>query len=215
LAYTLRVLRADPFLLPAAVWALFVIMSWMLRERMGTSFVSAYLGFTLPLLSGILGAYAVLDDPSLELSLSTPRPAWLTIAERLGVILAFQAFLALAYQLAAAGLGLDLNYLGGPLMRQLAWIIPALTMAALGATASFLFANCVSGALVTGIVWILQVILRGWFIYDDTRRYFLLFAGVMAPGYPFLIVNQIVLTGISIGLLMLGVWLFRKQERYL
>jgi hypothetical protein len=100
-------------------------------------------------------------------------------------------------------------------MRQLAWIIPALTMAALGAAASFLFANCLSGALMAAVVWILQVILRGWFIYDGTRRYFLLFAGVMAPGYSFLNGNQIVLTGISIGLLMLGVGLFRKQERYL
>jgi hypothetical protein len=215
LAVTLRMLRADPFILPAAVWALFVIMTGMLHDRLGTNIVSAYLGFTMPLLSGILGAYAILDDPSLELTLSTPRPAWITIGERLGVILAFQAGLALAFQLAAAALGLDMNYLGGPVVRQLAWAIPALAMAALGAAASFLFANCTSGALMAGFAWILQVILRGWFINDETRRCFLLFAGVMAPGYPFVVVNQIVLTGISIGLLMLGVWLFRKQERYL
>jgi len=47
------------------------------------------------------------------------------------------------------------------------------------------------------------------------RVHQVLFAGAMAPGYPFLIVNQLVLAGVSAGLLVPAVWLFRKQERYL
>jgi hypothetical protein len=215
LAYLLRVLRADPFILPAGAWALFVVMAWIMRGSQGPNIIAAYLSFALPLLSGILAAYAVLDDPALELILSAPRPAALTIIERLGVILIFQSALALAYQTVTAFIGLNASFLGGILARQLVWFIPSLSLSILGITASFLFVNCTSGAMAVGVVWIVQVMLRGWFITDRWRRMFLLFAGAMAPGQSFLIVNQLALGGISFALLFLAILLFEKQERYL
>jgi hypothetical protein len=214
-SYTLRVFRADPFILPAAVWTLFVIMAWMLAERMGINILRAYLGFVLPLSAGFLGAYSILDDQALELAFSAPRPAGLTLTERLGLILAIHGILALAYQLVMPLLGVDAGFLGGPLLRQLTWFVPTLAMASLGAAASLLFANCLGGGLAAGGMWIVQLILRGWFIYGPYRRYFLLFAGVMAPREPFLPLNQLVLTGVSIGWLLLAIRLLKKQERYI
>ncbi len=92
LRYMLMTYRLDMLWLPAAFWALFLIISWMIRDtQSGFPVCVAYLGAALPLIGGILAAYAVLDDPALELQFATPRPAWLMLLERLGMILALRA----------------------------------------------------------------------------------------------------------------------------
>ncbi len=216
LRYIVAALRPDQWVLPGALWALFVLIVWMVRGGPSdTQVVTAYLGFVLPLVSGILAANAILDDRALELLLAAPRPAWLTLTERLGVTVVSQALLALAYQGAMAFLGMDLAFLGNLAVRQLAWLIPTLGLIAVATAFSFLLAQSIAGALLVGAIWIVQTILHGWFLVTPWRRYLFLFLGAYRPGHPDLPTNQALLAGLTLALLLLAWALFRRQERYL
>jgi hypothetical protein len=84
LHYQLFSFRLDQLWLAGALWALFAIVTAFMRASPSYfSVATAYLGFVLPLIGGILGAYAILDDFALELQMTTPRPAWVLLVERL------------------------------------------------------------------------------------------------------------------------------------
>jgi hypothetical protein len=216
LKYMLMIYRLDMLWLPVAFWALFLIISWFTRDtRTGFTVCTAYLGAALPLIGGILAAYAVLDDPALELQFATPRPAWTTLVERLGIILVVSAICAISYQGFLDLLRIDLAPLGGYWPRQLAWLAPTLTMIALGSAVSFANRQAMAGSAVIGLIWIFEIILRDWFLQDRWARYVLLIMGSTYPDNPALRGNQVVLISLA-GLLLVVAWaLLRRQERYI
>lgn len=216
LQYMLLTCRLDLVWLPIAFWALFVILAWMLRdERMGFHVTAAFFGVALPLISGILAAYAVLEDPALELQFATPRPAWWMLLERLGMILVLAAGCALAYQLALAALKIDLAPLGTFWTRQLAWLAPTLAMTAFGSAAAFAGRQSLAGAAAVGMVWIFEILMREWFLQDRWARYLLLLMGSNYPDHPALRGNQASLIGHA-AILLVAAWaLLRRQERYI
>ncbi len=216
LKYMLLTYRLDMLWLPAAFWALFVILAWMIKgEPAGFPVTVAYFGVALPLICGILAAYAVLEDPALELQFATPVPAWRMLLERLGMIVILAAACAFCFQGAIAGLGIDLSPLGGIWARQLAWLVPTLVMVALSATMAFANRQAVAGAAIVGLVWIVQLLFRELFLGSSWARYLLLLMGSNYPDNPALRTNQAVLIGLAV-LLMASAWgLLRKQERYL
>jgi hypothetical protein len=216
LRYMLMTYRLDMLWLPAGFWGLFLILSWMLRnEAHGFDLSVAYFGTALPLIGGIQAAYAVLDDPALELQFATPRPMWGMLLERLGMIAVIGALCALAYQAALVALGIDLAPLGGLAARQLAWLAPLLALMALGAAVAFAARQAVAGAAVTGMVWIIQIIIRDGFLQSSWAQYLLLFMGSNYPNHPALRANQAILLSLA-ALLLVAAWsLLRRQERYL
>jgi hypothetical protein len=216
LKYMLLTCRLDMLWLPAAFWALFLIIAWMIQdEAAGFPVTVAFLGAALPLISGILAAYAVLEDPALELQFAAPRPAWRMLLERLGMILLLAAACALSYQGALALLGIDLSPLGGFWPRQLAWLAPTLATAALGSAAALANRNAAAGAAAVGLVWMLEIMLRGLFLQSRWARYLLLMMGSNYPDHPALRANQAVLAGLA-ALLLAAAWaLLRRQERYI
>lgn len=216
LKYMLLTYRLDMLWLPAAFWALFVIMAWMLKgEPSGFPATVAYFGVALPLVSGILAAYAILEDPALELQFATPLPAWQMLLERLGMILIVAAVCALSYQIPVTALGIDLSPLGGFWARQLAWLVPTLAMVSLSTTLAFANRQAVGGAAIVGLVWIVQLLFRDMFLQSSWARYLLLLMGSNYPENPALRGNQAVLIGLSILLLAAAWGLLRRQERYI
>lgn len=216
LKYMLLTYRLDMLWLPAAFLGLFIVLAWMLKgEPAGFPVTTAFLGAALPLLSGILSAYAVLDDPALELQFATPRPAWRMLLERLGMIFLLAAACAFSYQGVLALLGVDLAVLGGLAARQLAWIAPTLAAIAVGAVVSFAARQSITGAAVIGIVWIVEIIMRDWFLGNRWGQYFLLIMGSNYPEHPALRANQAVLI-VTGTLLAAAAWaLLNRQERYI
>lgn len=214
--YMLLTYRLDMLWLPVAFLALFIIVTWMIRnEPAGFPVCVAYLGTGLPLVCGILAAYAVLEDPALEMQFAAPRPTWIMLAERLGFIFLLAALCAVLYQAALFPLQIDLAPLGSLAARQLAWIVPTLAMMALGATAAFANRQSSAGAAAVGLVWIFQILMRDWFLEDRLARYLLLLMGSNYPDNPALRMNQVVLSCISL-LLIVAAWaLLRRQERYI
>src|SRR6185295_5535283 len=68
LKYTWLTYRRDQLWFPLAFLAFFIVAVVVMRHpAIRFSLARAYLGFFLPLIGGILAAYAVLDDPALEL----------------------------------------------------------------------------------------------------------------------------------------------------
>lgn len=214
--YALLTTRLDQLWFPAAFWALFVLLAWIMRlDRDAAGLAAGFLGCVLPLIGGVMAAYAVLDDPALELHFASARPAWVMLAERLGAILAVIAAAALTYQLAMAGLGISLAGLGAPLARQLAWLAPSLALMALSIAAALAVAQTTPAAMIVGFVWILQILLRGWFASARGARYVYLFMGALSPAHPSLPANQASLLLLSLLLLAAAVLLLKQQERYI
>jgi hypothetical protein len=213
LRYSLLTYRLDQLWLPAALWALFAIMSLLLPDK-AQDLARAYLGCMIPLIGGIMAAYAVLDDPALELRFATPIRSEHTLLERLGLILTVQAACALSYQLFCLTLGVDFSILGNWFDVQLAWLVPTLALAALGTAGSILAAQTMTGAFLTGIVWLVEVIARGW-LARNNGKYFLVFMGALMPEHPDLLANRLTIFAISLAFILAAWALLRRQERYI
>lgn len=213
--YILSAFQKDQFWLPVAFWGLFALLVSVFFE--GDNAVNgarSFIGFTLPLLSGGMAAYAVLQDSALELQFATARPAWRMLAERLGLVLVVITIVSGSFQLLLYTLNIHLLY-GNFWQTQLVWLVPNFSIIALACLASLITANSNTGFAFTGGLWILQLLLRGWFAYNEPARYILLFFGTMAPGHETLPANQITLTAIGI-LCLVGSWiLLKQQERYI
>jgi hypothetical protein len=215
LRYALKTYKLDQLWLPLAIFLLFVLICLI---QTGTpqfmNIARAYLGTAIPLLAGILAAYAVLEDPALELRFATPIPASRTLLERLGLIFVIQTGFALLFQAIILVVGGDFSMYQNVLFLQLAWIIPTVSLMMLGCTCSLLAANSTIGALMVGMVWLVELIARGWFA-ENFGKYFLVFMGALMTNHPDLIANQISLSGISIALFLSSLVLLRRQERFI
>lgn len=214
LKYSWLTYRRDPLWFPLAFLALFVVIVLILPNPAARfSIVRAYLGFIVPLIGGILAAYSVLDDPALELRFSTPVRAEQTLLVRLGLILAVSSVCAFAFQVFAGAMGIDLSPLGGLFRVQLIWFLPTLCLAALGCAGALAAAQTAMGAFFAGAVWLIELMMNSW-LRVNARPVFL-FLGVIVPGHPDLVLNQIVLFAGSLVLLLISWALLRRQERYL
>jgi hypothetical protein len=213
--YTFQAFQKDHFWLPPAIMALFMLVILFMPEESKYNTARAFLGFVLPLIAGGLSAYAFLEDSALELQFSTKRPAWKMMLERLGIVLVVIVLVSLVFQVYAQLLGIALTPLGGLLRRQLVWFVPCLTMLVLGGAASLMARHSSGGIALIGGLWIIQLLLRGWFARKTFWRNVLLFYGAMDPlGEP-LVWNQITLTAIALLLLTAAHYLLKKQERYI
>jgi hypothetical protein len=206
--------RRDALWFPPALWAIFlVIVAIMRHPAVRFNLARGYLGFIVPLISGIMAAYALLDDPALELRFATPVRAGQTLLAPLGLIVAVQTACALSFQLFLLALKVDLSSLGGLPGVQLAWFLPTLSLIALGAAGSLAGAQTSMGAFLVGAVWLVQVMMKNWL--EANAKYLHLFLGVLVPRDPDLVVNQCVLLAGSIALLSFSWALLHRQERFI
>jgi hypothetical protein len=212
--YSLLTYRLDQLWFPLAFWMLFAIVAILRGPDYLLDTVRAYLGTVIPLVGGILAAYAILDDPALELRFSTPVRAGRLLSERLGLLLTIQAISALAFQAFALLQGTDFAPLGNSLEVQLAWFIPTLSLMALGSLCSLLGAQTMAGAFVAGIVWLVELVARGWFA-QTSGKYILVFMGALMPDHPALRANQLSLFVLALVFITVAWLLLRRQERYI
>jgi hypothetical protein len=214
LHYTLLTSRFDQLWLPLAFWVLFVILGLLRGPQYMTDTTRAYLGAVIPLVGGFMAAYAILDDPALELRFAAPISAAHTLLERLAPTFLVQVVCALAYQLFALVLKTDFSIFGGWLNLQLAWLLPTLALLAFGCLAALLAAQTIVGAVLAGMVWLVELVARGWFA-GNAGRYFLIFMGALMPDHPDLAANQISLFALSLLFLSASWLLLGRQERYI
>ncbi|HSA99228.1 MAG TPA: hypothetical protein VLE49_01160 [Anaerolineales bacterium] len=215
LRYTLLTSRFDQLWFPLAFWALFVVIGILRGPEYILDTSRAYLGAVVPLISGIMAAYAVLDDPALELRFATPIPAAQTLLERLMPTFIIQVLCALTYQVFAITLGVDfLSTFGNWINVQWIWLIPTLSLMALGCFCAIAAAQTATGALLVGMVWIVELVARGWFAYN-AGKYFLVFMGPLMPDHPDLFANYISLTALTVAFLFIAWALLHRQERFI
>ena len=217
LGYHLRIYRREHLALPAGLWALFALLVILMRGEAGRAFdiADAFLGFVLPLLAGILAASAIVDDTALELQLAAPRAPWRILLERLALLLGIVTLGALSYQLYLALMEVDLSVLGNPAARQLAWLLPSLALMGLSSVAALVSAEGTGGALAAGLVWLIQLLLRDWFLASPWARYIFLFMAARYPTSPYRVGNWLGLAALSIVLIIAASLLLRQEERYL
>lgn len=207
----------EQFLLPFGFWALFFLLSVLFFEdERSVNAAGGFLGYLLPLLMGILAAYTLLSDPILELRFSTSRSSSRLLVERVLLLFGFLALLALSFQGAVGLVGIDLGKYGNFFQIQLIWLIPCAFAISIGSMGSLLACNPITGAGIAGGVWILQILMRGWFSQNELGQYVFLFQGMMrAPGSAELVRNQISLAIITIVFLAASGLLLKRQERYI
>lgn len=214
LRYALLTYRFDQLWFPLAFWALFALVGVLQDAGQLMNITRAYLGAVVPLMGGVLAAYAVLDDPALELRFATPIPAAQTLLERLGLIFVVQAISALSFQVFALLLGGDFSMFLSGWHVQLAWLLPTLALMALGCLCALLAAQATMGALFVGLVWIVQVIARGW-LAQNNGKYVLVFMGALMPDHPDLLANHLSILALSLAFLWIAWRLLHQQERYI
>jgi hypothetical protein len=215
LRYTLLTYKLDQLWLPLAIWSLFIIIILLMQrpeELMNTT--RAYIGVVVPLVGGIMAAYAILDDPALELRFATPIPAWRTLLERLGMTFTIQAVTALGFLAFAALMGGDFVIFRSAWHLHLAWIVPTLALMALGCLAALAGTQATGGALFVGLVWIVELVARGW-LARNNGKYVLVFMGALMPDHPDLTANHITLALLTATFLVASWVLLRRQERYI
>ena len=215
LRYSLLTYRLDQLWFPLAFWVLFVIIGIIRGPEYILDTTRAYLGTVIPLIGGILAAYAILDDPALELRFATPISAAQTLFERLGLLFVIQLLCALSFQVFALTMRADFSMFGSWAGLQLTWLVPTLSLMAVGALGSLSFTQSMAGALLTGLVWLVQIIARGWFAGQKVGQYFLVFMGALMTDHPALRANQLALCLSAIAFFILSWLLFRRQERYI
>lgn len=214
LHYALRTYRYDMLWFPLAFWVLFAIICGLVRPQELMNITRAYLGTVIPLVAGVMAAYAVLDDPALELRFATPIPASQTILEPLIITFLVQTVMALSFQFFAVLLGGDFSVFLSVWHLQLAWILPTLALMSLGFFGALLAAQTTIGAMVVGLVWIFEVIARGWLAHNN-GKYVLVFMGALMPDHPDLLANHLSVFGISLVLIVTAWVLLHRQERYI
>jgi len=214
LRYTLLTYRMDQLWFPLSFWILFVMIAILRGPAYILDTSRSYLGVVIPLIAGIMAAYAILDDPALELRFATPTRAGRFLAERLGLLLIVQVFSALTFQVFALLLGADFTPLGNGWDLQLSWLVPTLSLMALGCLGSLLGVQTMAGAFLTGLVWIVQLVARGWFA-GNNGKYMLVFMGALMPDHPALRANQFSLGALTIAFVLLAWALLKRQERYI
>jgi len=214
--YVLKTYRMDQLILPASLWGLFAILVLIFRgQDSAYQSARAFVGMVLPMIAGILAAYAVLEDPALELQFSMPTPPWRMLAERLCLVFLVIVVCALTFQLYLGVIGLSLQPLGGLAARQLAWLVPTLNLMGLGCLLALAGARSIPGAMAVGLVWLSQLIGNSWFAHNLVGRYFYLYMGTTHAELPQLRGNQLVLLMFGLVYLFSAWVLIRKQERYL
>jgi hypothetical protein len=214
LKYTWLTYRRDQLWFPLAFLAFFMVAIVVMRHpAIRFTLARAYLGFFLPLIGGILAAYAVLDDPALELRFATPVRAGETLLARVGLVVFVQLACALLFQLFVMALGVELSPLGGLFGIQLAWFLPALALTSIGTVGTLASAQTAVGAFLAGAVWLTHLMMKGWL--EANAKYAYLFMGVLAPGHPDLRMNQCVVFAASAVLLFVSWVLLHRQERFL
>jgi hypothetical protein len=212
--YTLLTSRFDQLWFPLAFWVLFVIIGLIRGAEYMTDTTRSYLGAVIPLLGGIMAAYAILDDPALELRFATPITAAQTLLERLAPTFLVQLLAAITFQVFAVIMKTDFSIFGDWVHVQLAWFLPTLALMAFGCLTALLGAQTLMGALFAGMVWLVELVARGWFA-ANTGKYFLIFMGALMPDHPDLNANQISLFTLSVIFLVAAWRLLHRQERYI
>jgi hypothetical protein len=216
LRYNLLVYRLDQFWLPGGLWILFVIIFFFFgKEQYSFAISGGYFGILIPLIAGILASSAVLGDPALELQFVSPRPTWTILFERLGLILGSTAGTAFAFEGFMVLVGMDRTGFGNFWSLQLDWLIPSLALMSFSTVIGLAFRQASTGALFTGGLWLIQVLLRDWFMADRVGRYFFLFTGVRNPTSPYLAANWACLAGITILFFYISAIQLKKTEHYL
>jgi hypothetical protein len=215
LRYLLLTSRFDQLWFPLAFWVLFIVIGIIRGQEYILDTSRSYLGAVIPLIGGILAAYAVLDDPSLELRFATPIPAARTLLERLVPIFLIQVCSAFTFQVFARILKVDFSMFGNWAEVQLIWLVPTFSLMALGCLSAIAAAQTTTGALLVGMVWIVELVARGWFAGNKIGQYFLVFMSPLMPDHPALRANQLALVILSIALFLLGWKLLYRQERFI
>lgn len=215
LKYTFLTYRLDQLWFPLAFWAFFVLLTLLLNEQeQNFDIARAYIGVAVPLIGGIMAAYAILDDPAIELRFATPIRAAQILFERTVLIFIIQAVSALAFILFALLIGVDFAPLGSALELHLSWIVPTIALIALGTFGAILGAQTMIGSFLVGLVWIIEVIIRDAMAVNNWK-YAYIFMGILSPEHPDLVSNQIALFAISAAFLFFTWLLLHRQERYI
>ena len=161
LKYTLLTYRLDQLWFPLAFWVFFVILTLLLsNEEQDFNIARAYIGVAVPLIGGIMAAYAILDDPALELRFATPVRAAQILLERTTLIFLIQAVCANTFLLFSLIIGVDFSPLGNWVNLQLCWLLPTITLIALGTFGALIGAQTMVGSFLVGLVWFVELIIR-------------------------------------------------------
>ena len=109
---------------------------------------------------------------------------------------------------------MDFSPLGNWVNLQLCWLLPTITLIALGTFGALIGAQTMVGSFLVGLVWFIELIVRDGMAVNNWK-YAYIFMSILSPEHPDLVSNQIALFALTIAFLFVAWALLRKQERYI
>jgi hypothetical protein len=178
------------------------------------------LEFGLPPVAGLLAAYLVTGNPTLELHLALPRSYAAVIWLRLTLLTLWCLLAAALTSAAISAAGYWIAPQADP-RRPLIWAAPMLWFVAGGAMLSLLLRSRVASGAVLGMVWLGELFLRAYFLQNSALQKIYLFLtletlpGAGAPASAYWLANRLTLLAMAALFLAALAFLLRRDEALL
>jgi uncharacterized integral membrane protein len=196
------------------IWIL-LLFTVRTSTRQTTYLLLVYGEVALPAILGSWTAKLLLGDPTLEVLLVMPYPAWRILLERFMVavgsaVLAYSSLMATTVVLFAMG-SLEM-----PLIQLLiGGAVAGTVFASIGLFATLQMRNTVSGGLMVAAVWGAGLLLREALLAHAVGQLVHPFLTLMAPASPIWPLNRLTLSAVAITCAVMAARLARQEERLL
>ncbi len=169
------------------------------------------LEFGIPPVAGLAAAHLIASDPAKELHLAAQHAYPRTMLLRLGLFTAWVALVTAAVALVASRTGYWLVTRPAP-QDQLTWIAPMLWCVAAGAALALLVRSIVASSAILGMLWLGELLLRGYFLGNSVLQKQFLFLTIVEPDASFWLANREALIAIACVFLVVITLVLRNNE---
>lgn len=177
------------------------------------------LEFGLPPVAGLAAAYLIDNNPARELHLSLPSSYRATMLRRLAILTLWLALICGGGVLVMQAGGYWVAPQHAP-ANQLTWLAPLLWFINGGAMLSLLLRSRVASSAVLGMLWIAELLFRGYFLHDTLLQKvyaFLTLATLKqgpAPNASYWLSNRLTLLAIA-GIFLIALLILLRQNEAL
>lgn len=227
LRYELRVLGIDAIGLPiivAAIYLGFTIIVGLrsggtpayVQFQMGRGFL-ALLENGLPLAGGLIAAFAMSQNPALELHLTLPTSYRRVATVRLALIVGWTALFTgvVAALIGATGYWLTFQQTLSVAQSALLWLAPLLWFIAAGAALALLLRSRAASGASLAVIWVAMFIFKPQFLSDTILQNVYLFLTEQAGTPSYWLTNRLILLALALALFGLAIWLLGRNEALL
>ena len=164
--YYLKMLHFEQFLVPTTMTGICLLLIVLMKTLpnpvydVSPSIAIAFMEAALPLATAIVATGLLLNDPTLELHYTVPRPFWRTLLEKLVLLVGIMTVFYVVFNVLTRMMGVPISGWAVSPIAPLIWLIPAVTWVGLAFLIAAGLRNSVAGSGLTALLWIVCFMLH-------------------------------------------------------